>query len=201
MSAFRAYFIQDGHSTSRLNTLSWLISDFYFHYPVLKQLKDTGCSIASSSSILQINSCTIMYLLAASSIDSPDWTLPPKPFHLPAPNPLFFMPRSTLPGWTTITKVSSLELNIGPVWEEAPTGHLRPKTQLKHSLWIVLLPHLLSVSHAYKPQRQQQPCLQDECRCVKVLTKSLLKKSPFKSRVLFRVNIIFLRVLIVIYDA
>src|SRR5690606_5968550 len=35
-------------------------------------------------------------LFAAASIDSPCSTLPPKPFHFPAPNPLFFIPKSTL---------------------------------------------------------------------------------------------------------
>ncbi|KAG9342994.1 hypothetical protein JZ751_015211 [Albula glossodonta] len=40
------------------------------------------------------------------------WTFPPKPFHFPAPNPLFFMPNNTRPGWTTKTSVSSLEVNI-----------------------------------------------------------------------------------------
>lgn len=64
---------------------------------------------------------TTMYLLAASSIVSPGWTLPPKPFHLPTPNPLFFIPSSTLPGWTTSTRVSSLGLNISPVWPEVKT--------------------------------------------------------------------------------
>lgn len=64
---------------------------------------------------------TTAYLLAASSIVSPGWTLPPKPFHLPTPNPLFFIPSSTLPGWTTSTRVSSLERNISPVWPEVKT--------------------------------------------------------------------------------
>lgn len=53
-----------------------------------------------------------MYLLAASSIVSPGWTFPPKPFHLPTPNPLFFIPSRTFPGWTTRTRVSSFGLNI-----------------------------------------------------------------------------------------
>lgn len=35
-------------------------------------------------------------LMAASKMVQPGSTLPPKPFHLPAPKPLFFMPRSIL---------------------------------------------------------------------------------------------------------
>lgn len=59
-----------------------------------------------------------LYLRAPSSIVSPCWTLPPKPFHFPAPNPLFFMPSSTLPGRTTSTRVSSLGLIMSAAWQE-----------------------------------------------------------------------------------
>ena len=49
------------------------------------------------------------HLRAASSMLSPGCTFPPKPFHSPAPNPRFFMPRRTRGGCTTSTRVKSLE--------------------------------------------------------------------------------------------
>src|SRR3989338_6433966 len=39
--------------------------------------------------------------LAASSTVSPASTLPPKPFHLPMPNPRFFIPSNTRPSFCT----------------------------------------------------------------------------------------------------
>lgn len=63
----------------------------------------------------------IFYRLAACSMVSPGCTLPPKPFHLPAPKPLFFIPSKTIPGRRTTTKVKSLFVNIAPL-EEAETA-------------------------------------------------------------------------------
>lgn len=60
----------------------------------------------------KLNWLGLSYRLAASSMVSPSWTLPPKPFHFPAPKPLFFIPSNTRPGWTTSTRVSSLEVTI-----------------------------------------------------------------------------------------
>lgn len=55
---------------------------------------------------------TKVYLMAASAMVSPLSTFPPKPFHLPTPKPLFFIPSKTCVSLHTSTSVSNLFLVI-----------------------------------------------------------------------------------------
>ena len=52
------------------------------------------------------------YLFAASKTVSFECTFPPKPFHRPTPNPLFFIPRRTSLLFLIRAKVYSLVLVI-----------------------------------------------------------------------------------------
>ena len=61
-------------------------------------------------SILIILPLKISYLFAPCNIVSPLFTFPPKPFHLPAPNPRFFIPKRILSSFRMNAKVYSLTL-------------------------------------------------------------------------------------------